>query len=364
MRSLIALSLAFATSLAQAACSFAPVEARFARMLVDESLPGGALLFGSRDGILLERYFGTYTPATVVPVASATKLLSGVRVAQLIERGVLVPDAPVSATLPLFTGAKGTMTLRQMFSHTAGYGDDEDAPVLGIARPSLAAAVDEIACCIAQPDGWSPGAQFAYGGIAMHVAGRVAEVATAKDWQQGWIDAVGAPLGTTTIDWQGLGPTTNYRIAGGARANLRDYARVLAMLAKDGVGANGRRVLGPAALASLSADNVGALPVAYAPPAAPTPVRYAMGSWIEPATEDASRPLLSSPGAFGFFPWVDRARGVYGVHMIRGQPGRGDVLRPVHEQIMLDARGIVAAGGCTPVEPADALFVDAFEAPP
>jgi len=41
---------------------------------------------------------------------------------------------------------------------------------------------------------------------------------------------------------QGLGATQNYHIAGGAQASLPDYARVLAMLAGNGV-YNRRRIL-------------------------------------------------------------------------------------------------------------------------
>ena len=53
-----------------------------------------------------------------------------------------------------------------------------------------------------------------------------------------------AKLGATSIDWQGLGPTQNYRISGGAQATLPDYAKVLAMILgepRDGEIGPGRR---------------------------------------------------------------------------------------------------------------------------
>ncbi|HSX62943.1 MAG TPA: serine hydrolase domain-containing protein [Tahibacter sp.] len=350
------------TTTVRADCDFSPLDTAMQELLQTTGLSGGAVLVGRRDGVLHEQYFGDYTADTVVAIASATKLLSATRIAQLSARGTLALDAPVSSVLPQFTGTKGQMTLRQMFSHTAGYGDDEDSPVLRTNQPSLAAAVDTVACCVAMPNGWTPGAQFAYGGISMHVGGRMAEVATGQDWQQGWNAAIGVPLGITTIDWQGLGATSNYRISGGARSNLRDYGRLLQMLVNDGVG-NGRRVLDIAALPPLFADNVGGLPIAYAPPSAPPPgqLRYALGNWIESLPDANGLATHSSLGAFGFFPWIDRPRGLYGVFMIRGGANINATARPVYLQMLGEARALVDGGACVTVEISDAILRDGFD---
>jgi CubicO group peptidase (beta-lactamase class C family) len=362
-RSVLALaSTLLCAATAQADCNFSAIDTAMQQLLDTASLDGGAVLVGRRDGVLHTQYFGDYDANTVVAIASATKLLSAVRINQLAARGTLSLDAPVSSLLPQFTGIKGQMTLRQMFSHTAGYGDDEDSPVLRTNQPSLAAAVDTVACCVAMPNGWMPGAQFAYGGISMHVGGRMAEVATGQDWQQGWIAAIAQPLAITTIDWQGLGPTTNYRISGGARSNLRDYGRVLQMLANDGIG-NGRRVLDLAALPPLFADNVGNLPIAYAPPSAPPPgqLRYALGNWIESPPNANGLATHSSLGAFGFFPWIDRTRGLYGVFMIRGGANINATARPVYLQMIEQARTLADSGTCEPIEVSDAILRDGFD---
>lgn len=344
----------------QEACDFEPVDTRFEQLLTDAGLFGGALLIGSHEGLLHARYFGLYQPGTVVPIASATKLLSAVRVVQLAAQGRLDLDSPVAEILPQFEGVKGTMSVRQMFSHTAGYGDDLSNPVMGVDQPSLAAAVDQIACCVDMPDGWTPGAQFAYGGISMHVAGRVIEVVSWSDWQAGWQESIGAPLGISSIDWQGLGPTSNYRIAGGAQSNLRDYGRLLHMLANDGFG-NGRRVLAVAAAQLLGADNVGDLPIGSAPPMAFFPVRYGLGSWIEPASFSAELPTISSLGAFGYFPWLDRARRVYGVFMIRGGLNVNELARPAYEAMLASTRQIVDQQACAVIEWPLTIRVDSFE---
>lgn len=351
-----------ATAANPSSCDFSVLDAPMQSLMQQAGLTGAAVLVGRRDGVLYERYYGGYSATTVVPIASATKLLSAARITQLAVRGSLSLDAPVSTVLPQFNGLKGQMTLRQMFSHTAGYGDDEDSPVLRTNQPSLAAAVDTVACCVAMPDGWTPGAQFAYGGISMHVGGRMAEVASGQDWQQGWIDAIAQPLGITTIDWQGLGTTSNYRISGGARSNLRDYGRFLAVLVNEGIG-NGHRILDTAALPSLFTDNVGGLPVAYAPPSAPPAgqLRYALGNWIESVPGADGLATHSSLGAFGFFPWLDRTRGLYGVFMIRGGANVNATARPIYLQMLDTVRALADGGTCIPVEISDAILRDGFD---
>lgn len=138
-------TLLAAPSPATPACTFADARQRFAQLITDEGLPGGALLVGDRLGLRTEQYLGGYGPATVIPIASASKLLAAVRVLQLAGRGAVDLDAPLSTYLPQFTGPKGSMTLRQMFSHTAGYGDDSFAPVLVNPNLTLAEAVNQIA---------------------------------------------------------------------------------------------------------------------------------------------------------------------------------------------------------------------------
>ncbi len=346
-------------------CSFAPVEARFTQLLNDAQLPGGAVLIGSASGIYWERYFGSYNAATRVPIASASKLLSGVRLMQLADRTQLNLDTPLSGYLPQFTGLKGTMTVRQMFSHTSGYGDDSGDPLVFDRNITLAQAVDTIAASYPLPNGWTPGGQFAYGGVSMHIAGRIAELQGNSDWQNGWLSQIAAPLGISTINWQAFGATQNYGIAGSAQSNLRDYGRLLQALANHGVG-NGRRILSQNAVAELRRDNVGALPIAYAPPGvtvANMPVKYGFGGWLQPSMNaPAGAPqLLHSLGAFGYFPWVDFRRNIFGVFMIRGSAGINATALPAYLDMLASVETVIASGVCVEAEVTDPILVDAFE---
>lgn len=342
-------------------CDFSASLQRFAALQQREGLPGAALLLGNRQGLLLEHYAGSYSAQTVVAIASASKLLSAVRILQLSGSGALDLDAPIAGLLPEFSGDKAGMTLDQLFSHTSGYGNDSAAPEITDRSISLAEAVQQIACCRDFPAGYSVGGQFAYGGVSMHIGGRAAEVASGQDWQQGWQQSLGAPLGISSIDWQAFGPTTNYMIAGGARSNLRDYGAVLHLLTNEGVAASGTRLLSRDSVFELWRDRIGALPVIEPPPTAEPPVRYGLGSWFIPQRPAERAPLIHSLGAFGFMPWIDFEAGLFGVFMVRGLPGINTRLMSDYEALFIELRAAAEAPGCSEFERFDSVFADDLE---
>lgn len=350
------LLLAISSAWAQT-CAFSASTQRFEQRLSSANLQGGALLIGDRQGILLERYFGKHGPQSVLAIASGSELVSAVRIRQLIDQGMIDSAALVSIVLPQFSGEKAPMTVAQMFSNTAGYGDDSGDPLVFDRTITLAEAVDEIACCRPLPVGYTVGGQFSYGGVSMHIAGRVAEVASGLDWEAGWKSQLGAPLGITSIDWQAFGATSNYSTA----SNLRDAGRLMHLLANDGR-SNNRRLLSPGAAERLLVNRAAGLPVAYAPPNVTPPVRYGLGAWID-GNGGAARPrLVHSLGAFGFMPWVDFERGVFGVSMIRGLGAIHSAAIPAYRDMFAAIEAEIDGGICGRVERFDELFVDDIEA--
>lgn len=358
----LALWALLAASLAEgrSVCAFANADARFEQLLQDQALPGGAILIGDRQGLLHERYFGSYGAGTVVPIASASKLVSGVRMLQLIDDGRIDPDAPVATVLPQFSGDKAAMSVAQMFSHTAGYGGDSGDPLVFDRTITLAAAVDQIACCRPLPAGFTVGGQFAYGGLSMHVAGRVAEVASGLDWEAGWQAELGAPLGIGSIDWQAFGSTANYPIAGGARSSLRDLGRLLHLLANDGR-SNNRRLLSAGAVERLLVDRAAGLPALVVPGNVTPPVRYGLGAWID-GLGGPDRPLLvQSLGAFGTMPWVDFGRHRFGVFLIRGGGGVNEAAVPAYREMLAAIEDELDSATCAAIERFDEIFVADFD---
>ena len=96
--------------------------------------PGASLIVAKDNKVICEHYFGNYTPQTQVYIASSGKWLAAATIAAVVDEGKLSWDDPVSKWLPAFTDVKGQATLRQLLSHTSGYGlsDVSSVPFLVI----------------------------------------------------------------------------------------------------------------------------------------------------------------------------------------------------------------------------------------
>ena len=55
--------------------------------------------------------------------------------------------------------------------------------------------------------------------------------------------------------------------------------------------------------------------------------RYGLGAWLECATPAAGCTCISSPGAFGFTPWLDREAGYYAIIATELANTRGGVVK-------------------------------------
>jgi len=300
-------------------CDWISSQTQLGELLSRRPAMGGAsTAAGNRDYTNHIHHVGSFSDDTVISLASASKLLSGLVVLRLVDRGLIDLDAPVSNYLPEFTGTKGEMTMRQMFSHTSGLPGNRDesfqsSPELWILNDdslTLAESVDLIACCVDLIG--PPGEQFSYGGFSMQVAGRVAEVVANADWEALVERELSGPLGLTTIDFQGLGNTRNYRIGGAARSSLRDYRRILEMLANGGV-FRGQRFLSESSMAALLDDQITGKPIIYGPPATrELALGYGFGGWLH---FDGSGKVIamSSKGAFDALPWFRPVAGDWGM---------------------------------------------------
>lgn len=263
-----------------------------------------------RGAIAYEQATGTFTPQTVVPIASATKTLSAAVLLSLVDDGILTLDDPVGLWLPEWNvGAKAAITLRMCFTHTSGLPGSD--PLLGDDSVTLRAAALQLA---ARPLQFTPGTAFAYGGVSMHVAGAVCEVATGQPWAQLFAQRIAQPLGMTATDYEAFGPTPNPRIAGGAQSNVPDFAAFVEMLRRGG-SHGGVTVLSPQSVATMLSDQTSALPIVSTPH--PDAAPYGVGIWLERRDANGATLLAHANGAFGFLGWVDRAHDASGVFQVR-----------------------------------------------
>lgn len=291
---------------------------------------GGMALVLVKDAeIIYDAGFSGLTGDSIIPIASASKWLSGGVIMALVDEGVLSLDDTASQYLNNYTGLHGKMTVRHMFSHTSGLpahstssiipGSDD---ILGNKSITLGESVDMIAEVeLLAP----PGTQFCYGGLSMQVAGRIAEVASGKSWLTLFEEKIAHPLHMKDTDYNGLGYTTNPRIAGSIQTSAHQYMNFLEMLLNKGV-YNGTRVLSEKAVAEMLKDQTNGVPIVRSPWAQyehPSPVakevRYGIGCWGEVIDETGKIKEASSQGAFGFSPWIDIDRNLAGVLAVKSR---------------------------------------------
>lgn len=304
-----------ATSSLAGPYEFTPVTAQIQQWVDKGYYPGAGLILGRDGAILAEQYWGGYDQDTVVFIASAGKWLAAATVAAVCDTGKLSWDDPVAKWLPEFKDIKGQATLRQLFAHTSGFPPYQEHGVHPDNYQTLAESVAQIAPL---PAVFAPGERWEYGGLAMQVGGRMAELATGKSFEDIFQEKIALPLGMTKTHFTPVDPGMGHTpmLGGGARSTVHDYSRFLAMISAGGR-FKGKRILSEAALALMQADQVGKASV----PAAQFPAQihgtkhtgiYGLGEWRELEDKEGHALLISSPSWAGAYPWIDTKRALYG----------------------------------------------------
>ncbi|WP_404477984.1 alpha/beta fold hydrolase [Novosphingobium sp. BL-52-GroH] len=308
---------------------FSELDAQVAQWVSDGLYPGAGLIIGKGHERLFERYYGTYDAKSKVHVASAGKWLAAATIAALVDRGKLHWDDRVSRFIPQMPAPMADATLRQLLSHTSGFADYQPADRPRDHYQTLEESVKHI---LPLPADAEPGAKFRYGGLAMQVAGRMAEVASGESWEALFQRLIAQPLGmqdsgfTPVPDEEGFSPT----LGGSAFTTLRDYARFLEMVSADGR-YDGRRVLSVAAIEEMQRDQVGRARLAdgeYVEQARALTHHgvYGLGEWRERLDQAGRAVQLSSPGWAGAYPWIDKQSGTYGFLLAKVDVGRAKAL--------------------------------------
>lgn len=287
--------------------------------VMEESL---ATLGGSANLLLIHngktiyrKSFGNFTADTVVPIASASKWVSASVVMRLVEQGKLSLEDPVSKYIADAPPDKAKITLRQLFSFTGGF-PFQNPCMNNHTTMTLAKCAGEI---LATPLQIPPGTGFIYSGASMMVGGRMAEIASGKDWNTLFRDEIAGPLGMTTMHFEAMNP----RVPGGAQSNMDDYGKLLTMILNHGMH-DGKRILSEKTLVEMRTDQSGGVPIRQSPnagfgaidPQIPK-TRYGIGEWLDLMDENGHGIEVSSTGAFGYTPWIDLKYNVAGVLLVR-----------------------------------------------
>jgi CubicO group peptidase (beta-lactamase class C family) len=299
---------------------FTPVQQQIQSWVDSGYYTGASVIIVKNNQVIYEHYFGNYNTGTVAYIASAGKWLAAATIAAVVDEGKLSWDDKVSMWLPEFRDIKGEATLRQLLSHTAGYPDYQPNEK----RPDNYQTLKEsVAQIIDLPIDTLPGTKFKYGGLAMQVAGRMAEVATGKDWETLFQEKIAQPLHMTRTHFTPVDETPGHNpmIGGGARAALHDYANFLSMISNKGM-FEGNRILSEKAIHAMQADQVHDAIVnkgEYVEKARGSNRKdiYGLGEWREEVNAKGEATLISSPGWAGAYPWIDKTNNTYGFLLTR-----------------------------------------------
>lgn len=336
-------------------------ERRFDASPVDEVLqnavgprgvPGVVAMVATPDAVLYRAAFGEAKPGqqmaidSVFRIFSMTKPVTTVAAMQLVERGKLALDAPVERYLPELAGlqiltgfgadqqpvlvpAKRQPTLRQLLSHTAGFG-------YGIWDELLGKYPD--AGFMKAPLVFEPGARWQYG-TNTDVVGKVVETVSGKNLEEYFQANIFGPLGiqetaflpaagvhariVSRYDRQADGTlkespqpvpaTATPRGGGGLFGTAADYVRFMQMILRGGEG-----VLGKKSIAEMRRNQIGALQVRLMKTNNQTFSRdfgfhieagdqFGLGFQINPVAYEGGRAKNSMAwaGALNTFFWID-----------------------------------------------------------
>ncbi len=277
-------------------------------------IAGVVAMAANADGTIYQGAFGrrglasdtAMTPDTVFWIHSMTKAITATACMQLVEQGLLDLDAPAATVMPALAAprvlegfdakgepmlrpARGTVTLRNLLTHTSGFVYDtwnanQNAYLRKTGQPRLGSFTD--------PDGvlplaFDPGSAWQYG-IGIDWAGKMLEAVTGTELNSYMQAHIFAPLGMHDTGYL-LTDRVRGRLAGsherkpdgtlvsapfdapqepgqfngggGLYGTAADYMRFLAMLLHGGT-LDGARILAPETVAMMGQNHIGDVLVA------------------------------------------------------------------------------------------------------
>jgi Beta-lactamase class C and other penicillin binding proteins len=308
--------------------------------IVKNGAPGVTVIVMRSGKQLYRADAGNIDSHTQYDIASATKWMTAALVMTVVDEGKLSLDEPIAKVLPEFSGDKSAITLRMLLAQTSGTGSLRSrVDVSQDPRMSLADSAAEVA---QRKLAYPPGEVFEYGGPGFQVAGAMVEKVTGKRWADLFEERIARPLGMTATRWEHprfgarvpADETLNPLLQGGVVTTADDYMKFLTMLAMGGQ-FGGHQILSPASIEAMETAQTIGLKRGFTPPGAGDGAQYALGNWCEKWTEDRHCTLVSSPGAFGTLPFIDRASGTYGIFFTKDMLVRvGPKMREARQAVL------------------------------
>ncbi len=282
------------------------------------------------QGVEEDEMLRDFSDTTREKIASASKWLTAALVMTFIDEKRLRLTDTVGKFLPVLSRAgKGHIRIWHCLTHTTGLKE-------GTLRESLMSfqkikTMDEYIDQIAKmPIEEQPGKVFRYGNTGLQILAAILEKISEKDFETIFHERIAEPLHMTNTDFGKIGLPL---AAGGAWSTPKDYMNFLTMILQEGQ-FEGKQIISKALIQEMQKNKLTQdCIIAYRPDEAGN-WGYGFGEWIadpplaiaprKDAMPDSDRALLvSSPGLFGSFPWIDNKNKIAGVLFVYSLQHKG-----------------------------------------
>lgn len=236
-----------------------------------------------------------------------------------------------------WTGTYSTVTLRQLLSFTSGLtaggggGAGQATCISSLPATATDAQKDECIESIRTGSTGTPGALFHYNSNHMAVAARALEKTCGLSWNEIYTSALVTPLGWDPVlavwrgNFQSATTSADGSLSGayGLSISPEHYSRMMSALLRSGTarGASGdlTNFLTANSVSEILNDQYGSAKIGYSQFSAfGFQWQYGLGNWrfctATSVPSECDKDLIShSIGINGFYPWIDRNRGYFGV---------------------------------------------------
>lgn len=274
-----------------------------------------------------------FTFSTREPIASCSKWLSAALVMTFADEGELHLEDTVGKFIPILSKyQKGNITIKDCLAHLTGIkaGKEERAGKLTTQSQTMDEVIEKIA---ALPMEGKPGSVFAYSSIGLQIAAAVLEKISGQDFETLFRNRIATPCNMNNTDF---GNKKIPLAAGGAVSTPEDYIHFLQMILQNGI-YNGKTVLSKESIAKMQQGYTQNATINHTPDKTSS-LGYGLGEWILEKGNGGAN-VVSSPGLFGSFPWVDNKHQYAGFLFVlninrQGREQRYDDLRKmINEEI-------------------------------
>lgn len=274
-----------------------------------------------KDGKLIyQKETGEFNIKTKSPIASCSKWLTAALVMTFVEEGKISLDDKVSTYLPIFESyGKAFITIRQCLSHQTGIADNQKTVAKILERRKFESLEEEVNAFAKKEIAANPGNSFSYGSIGLNIAGRVLEVIAKKKFDALMKQRIFTPLNMRYSSFTPEDYNNSVNPSGGAVSTAGDYINFLSMILDKGT-FMGKRILSEASVAQMQTIQNKNIAKKYSPKIMEG-YEYGLGEWIEQTDSKGNSLVVSSPGLFGTWPYIDKCRNYACIIFIKRELG-------------------------------------------